>query len=296
MMVLLVKYCGRPYMNAGGRQVGFASQQKVGQVMFSVIAGADTVSKLARRIETKHSTVMEHLSKLVEIGVLSSTKQGRERKYKVEWKSLIDIFGSVLIDYEKTTAELLLGTSGTDLYPIPPDYEDAGQTLGVLPLPQRIRYPGYRIRDLEKRKAAIPILEKTLKEDRITREFIRSYLETYSQLYYAEYDSSLQASVKNFKDRLGRLIDESRNLGSLPRLKPKSEKIRSFLWFLEFVAAARIADPNEFACVEQMQRYLRKVNIQVPSVKQARPRETVFYRAIDPKTGDELWRIGNGSV
>ncbi len=274
--------------------MGFASQDKVWQVMFSVIAGADTVSELARRIETKHSTVMEHLSKLVELGVLSSAKQGRERKYKVEWKTLIDVFGSVLVEYEKTTTELLLGTSGTDLYPIPPNYEDAGEALGVLPLPQRIRYPGYKIEDLEKRKAAVPVLGKILKEDRITRDFIRSYLETYSQLYYVEYDFSLQTCVRNFKDRLGHLVDESKSLESLPRLRSKKDEISSFLWFLEFVAAARIADPNEFACVEQMRRYLRKVRIQVPNVKQARPRGTVFYRAVDAKTGDELWRISNG--
>jgi hypothetical protein len=74
-------------------------------------------------------------------------------------------------------------------------------------------------------------------------------------------------------------------------LKPKSKEIRSFLWFLEFVAAVRIADPNEFVCIEQMRRYLRKVNIQVPTVKQVTPRGTVFYRATDPQTGDELWRI-----
>ena len=264
-------------MKAGGRKVGFPTERKVGQVMFSVLAGADTAGKLAKQMEIKHSTVMEHLSKLVKIGVLSSTKQGRERKYRVEWKSLIDIFASVLIEYEKTTTELLLGTSGTDLYPIPPNYEDAGQTLEVLPLPQRIRYMGYRARDLEKRRAAIPILKKILKEDRITRDFIRSYLETYSQLYYAEYDFSLQACVKNFKDRVGRLVGQSSDLRSLPRLKPKSKEIRSFLWFLEFVVAVRIADPNEFVCIQQMRRYLRKVNIQVPTVKQVTPRGTVFY-------------------
>ena len=118
----------------------------------------------------------------------------------------------------------------------------------------------YRERDLEKREKITPVMQKTLKENSIARDFIRKYLETYSQLYYVEDDFSLLACVKNFKDRLALLVESGKEIRTKLGSKPKNKEFREFVEFLDYAGLARIPSPNEFACINQMRRFLRSIS------------------------------------
>ena len=260
----VLKYFGSPYIivNDPLEHTEFAAYRKLGQVIFCVIAGSDTVGKLIGAIGTKHSTIMEHLGKLEALGILASVKKGRERIYYVNWDRLINVFASLLVDYERFMLE--------GNYTIPGRHPKASllqrQKGGgkILYRPEGIEVRlGHDRAHTERLVRFIPSAERILKENKIARDFIRKYLETYAQLYWTEDDFSLQGSVKNFEDRFALLADQDEKVGSLLESKCKNKEVSDFIRFLNHLATSYIVDPNQHACIYQMQQFLSKI---VPSI------------------------------
>jgi DNA-binding transcriptional ArsR family regulator len=236
----------------------FAAYRKLGQVIFCVIAGSDTVGKLTGAIGTKHSTIMEHLGKLESLGILGSVKKGRERIYHINWERLIDAFASLLLSYERFMLEDDLRRTGKrPKTPLLQQQKEGGKIL-YRPKGLEIRL-GHDRTHAEQLRKFIPNAERILKENRIARDFIRKYLEAYAQLYWTEEDSSLQGSVRNFEDRFALLADQDEKVASLLESKSKNREVSDFIRFLNHLANSYILEPGQHACLYQMQQFLSKI-------------------------------------
>jgi DNA-binding transcriptional ArsR family regulator len=231
----------------------FAAYRKLGQVIFCVVRGSDTAGKLTEAIGTKHSTIMEHLGKLEGLGILASVKKGRERIYHTNWDRLIDVFASLLFDLERFMLE------ETPRFPRKgPKTSLQGGMILYRPEGIEVRL-GQDRAHTERLLKFIPTAERILQENRIARDFIRKYLETYAQLYWTEGDSSLQACVTNFEDRFALLADQDEKVASLLESKCKNKEVSDFMRFLNHLASSYIMDPNQHACIYQMQQFLSKI-------------------------------------
>jgi DNA-binding transcriptional ArsR family regulator len=253
-------------MNTTLEHTEFAAYRKLGQVIFCVIVGSDTVGKLTGAIGTRHSTIMEHLGKLEGLGILASVKKGRERIYRINWDRLIDVFASLLIDYERFMLE------GKDTFPgrhtkasLLQQQKEGGE---ILYRPEGIEVRlGHDRAHAERLVKFIPSAERILKENKIARDFIRKYLETYAQLYWTEDDFSLQGSVRNFEDRFALLADQDEKVASLLQSKCKNKEVSDFIRFLNHLATSYILEPNQHACLYQMQQFLTGI---APSISTKR--------------------------
>jgi DNA-binding transcriptional ArsR family regulator len=255
-------------MNQPFEHAEFAAYQKLGQVIFCVIAGSDTVGKLTEAIGTKHPTIMEHLGKLESLGILTSVKNGRERTYHIKWDRLINVFASLLIDYEKFMLNydrLNYETFILDNLAFPaktsllPQQKEGGKIL-YQPEGMKIRL-GYDRAHTERLVKFIPSAERILRSNRIARDFIQEYLETYAQLYWTEDDFSLQGAVKNFENRFALLADQDAKVASLLESKSKNNEVSDFIRFLNHLANSYILDPNQHACLYQMQQFLNNISM-----------------------------------
>jgi DNA-binding transcriptional ArsR family regulator len=225
---------------------------KVGEAIFCIVAGKNTVSEIAREMGTRHPTVLEHTRKLEKLGVVTSKKLGRERKYAVNWESLIEIFCEFLLDYDRFTTDSMLRARS-------PDMIKDGGTLSyaangqVIPKPLRAR------RSLALRKASLPRMKRIVETNKLVREFIKNYLESYAKFYWSETDSSLPECVKNFGDRFAILAGESHQIGELLDSKVDNKEQKDFLRFLRFLSDTAITTPNQFACMRAMEVFLTGV-------------------------------------
>lgn len=223
-----------------------------------MIRGSDTVGKLTEAIGTKHSTIMEHLGKLEGLGILASVKKGRERIYHINWDRLIDVFASLLFDYEGFMLEQTLRFPRRGPKTSLLQRQKEGGTILYRPEGIEVRL-GQDRAHTERLLKFIPSAERILQENRIARDFIRKYLETYAQLYWTEGDSSLQACVTNFEDRFALLADQDEKVASLLESKCKNKEVSDFIRFLNHLASSYIMDPNQHACIYQMQQFLSKI-------------------------------------
>lgn len=223
-----------------------------------MIAGSDTVGKLTDAIGTKHSTIMEHLGKLEGLGILASVKKGRERTYHINWERLIDAFASLLASYEIFMLEDDLAASKERSNTSLLRQRKEGGKMFYRPKGLEIRL-GYDRTHAERLWKFIPNAERILKENRIARDFIRKYLETYAKLYWTEEDSSLQGSVRNFQDRFALLADQDEKVASLLESKSKNKEVSDFIRLLNHLASSYILQPGQHACLYQMQQFLGKL-------------------------------------
>lgn len=223
---------------------------KLAEILFSVIDGENTVEKIRKRsiVVAKHSTIIEHLGKLERMGILHGEKRGRERLYSVDWERLIDEFASEFAYAENFVTEAFLHNT--------PSYTQiVGKKLTYMsPLIVR-RYDD--IKYLRERPNLISKAEKVVKENKLVRNFIKDYMQSYAQWIWLETNTSLSGCVITFIDRFVMLVDRNKNIQRLLESRTNDSEQRQFLSFLKYLTNhAFVVSLNDVVITGAMEQYL----------------------------------------
>jgi hypothetical protein len=226
---------------------------KLGEVLYSVIDGADTVVKIMDRlpVKTKHSTIMEHLSKLEHLGILSGTKKGRERVYSVNWNSLIDEFATDFIYNQEwltdmISADVIVG-------------KRSEKVVAHLPFvsPVIARRFGEKKYIVEERPLLIQQIARIMKTNGLVRNFIEEYIKAYASLYWMEPSATLPRCIFEFEEWFLQLASENTEVKQLMHSKPADKQMRDFLKFLDYlIGHTYVTGINRFVCTEAMKKFI----------------------------------------
>lgn len=213
---------------------------RVGGVLFCVIDGDDTAEKIRSRLGTKHSTIMEHLQKLVRLRILDDEKKGRERVYTVKWPALIGMFGTMLVKHQDSVFRSFL-ESREDA-----DWRDTGGTLYFAG--HRIQVRRMTKRGLLKHLESARKIEPIIASNRQVHGLIRAYLRSYARFYDLESENpSFLSCVQKFVDLFSNLVFSDSKVAQLLSAKPKLKERQEFIRFLRFLKDAFISNPGYVA-------------------------------------------------
>ncbi len=224
---------------------------KLGEVLFRVVEGDKTAARIGKSTGTRHSTVMEHLSKLEGMRLVHGEKKGRERLYSVDWEELLNAFSQNFAEGENNVTE----TFSELAYP--------SKTIGRLPIMSGTSTIARKFEDkkyLKTRPRLIADVKKLMLENRLVRDLLKTYLKAYSYLAWTKDDTSLNACVLAFVDRFALILNQNPDVRKFLKKKTKAVEMRGFVRFLRFLAEdAYVGLPSEVVCVDRMRDFLMKV-------------------------------------
>jgi hypothetical protein len=190
---------------------------------------------------------MEHLGKLEKKGIVRGVKRGRERVYTLDWNRLIDEFVTEFVEREKYVTD----------YFLEPDGELAIRARAPHISQAIVRNFGDK-QYLRQRSKLTAKIEVIMRQNRLVRDFIRCYFQSYSAIYLEEDATSLAACVSAFVDRFAMLVDQNEEAQELLHSKAKDREVKDFIRFLVYLRRdAYVSDLDQFVSIGAMGDFLR---------------------------------------